>query len=229
LTKSEYVARHLREAIIAGERPAGTRIRQQQVAAALNVSPTPVREAIRRLEAEGYVESAPHTGARVTEVRDNDLEEVYRLRALLEGELAAEAARRATPAQLRRLDELAADFAATVTRSDTVAARRVNYRLHRLVWEIASRPVTLCVVDSLWAKFPQVLGSDPDRGDRSAGEHRRLLRALAAHDADEAGAAARAHVRSGREEVLRPPDPERSAPSGEARAARRPPADPAQR
>lgn len=202
VTKSEYVARRLREMVISGEMPPGTKVGQQQLAKQFNVSPTPVREAIRQLEAEGYFESVPHVGARVAEFHPHDLEEVYRLRALLEGHLAREATRHLTPAVLERLRALSADFEDAVDNGDSVAARRANYRLHTLVWETAGQPVTLSLVESLWAKFPQVLSRVADRGTRSAREHARLLDALEARDGEAAEAAVHDHVASGRREML---------------------------
>ena len=163
LTKSEYVARRLREMIISGELAPDTKVRQQHLAEAFNVSPTPVREAIRQLEAEGYVQSVPHMSPRVANFDWRNLDEVYELRGLLEGMLASEAARHMTPATLDRLRELNADFKDAVERGDSVQARRMNYRFHHLVWETARQPVTLGLVESLWAKFPQVLSRALDQ------------------------------------------------------------------
>lgn len=202
VTKSEYVARRLREMVISGEMPPGTKVRQQQVAEQFNVSPTPVREAIRQLEAEGYFESAPHVSARVAYFDHDALDEVYQVRALLEGRLAREAVRHMTPEVLERLRTLSAEFEDAVTRGDTVAERRTNYRFHSLVWQTAGQPVTLSLVESLWAKFPQVLSRVPDRGARSTHEHARLLEALEAGDGAAAEAAVHAHVASGRAEMM---------------------------
>ena len=201
-TKREYVARRLREMVIAGELAPGMRIGQHQVAQMLHVSPTPVREAIRQLTTEGYFESVPHMGARVADtLAGADLEEVYRLRATLEALLAREAAARISPADIERLRGLCADFAAAVDAGDRRVARRTNYQLHHLVWQAAEQPLTLGMVESLWAKFPQVLGRVPERGQRSRREHARLLDALEAHDSDAAEDAVRAHVASGRHEL----------------------------
>ena len=202
LTKREYVAGRLREMIISGELPAGTRIGQHQVAEMLHVSPTPVREAIRQLTTEGYFESAPHMGARVADpLHGADLDEVYGLRATLEGLLAREAAARIAPGNLQHLRQLCADFAAAVDAGDRRAARLLNYQLHHVVWQAAEQPLTLGMVESLWAKFPQVLGRVPERGVRSREEHASLMSALESRDGDAAEAAVRAHVASGRHEL----------------------------
>lgn len=203
LTKKEYVARWLREMVVSGAMRPGTRIRQQEIVEALGVSATPIREAIRQLETEGYLDSIPHIGASVREVNREGLDEVYHVRALLESWLAREAAVRVTPADIAELRELGRTFERASERNETVEARRANYRLHQLVWERARQPVTLEVVRTLWAKFPwDTLGYVEGRANRSVREHDQLLEALEAGDADAAEAAIRGHIASGKRDFL---------------------------
>jgi DNA-binding GntR family transcriptional regulator len=203
VTKSEYVAQRLREMVISGELRPGAKVRQQEVATAFDVSPTPVREAIRQLEAEGYLESTPHMSAQVAQFDYAHLDEVYWLRGMLEGALARKAISDLTPVYLERLRALNAEFAAAVANGDRILEQRLNYRLHHLVWERAHSPITLGIIESLWAKFPQVLSQVPGRGKRSVVEHERLLQALEARDGNAAEVAVRSHIASGRDEMLK--------------------------
>src|ERR1700712_2994748 len=106
LTKEEYVARYIREGIVAGRWEPGERLRQQQLADELGMSPTPVREAVRSLVKEGWLQLRPHIGVSVAEADPTKVEEVYRLREILESRLAAEAADKITPPQLRELAQV---------------------------------------------------------------------------------------------------------------------------
>ncbi len=97
----------LRAGIIEGVHPPGARVTEQQVATSAGVSRTPVREALRRLEAEGLLRFVPHQGAFVTSWSDQDAEDIFELRAMLEGYGARLAAAKATNEDARQLRSLA--------------------------------------------------------------------------------------------------------------------------
>lgn len=183
MTKKEYAAQFLREQIISGELRAGARVMQQEIAEELGVSVTPVREAIRQLETEGYLESIAHVGVRVSQMHRDGLDEVYHLRCQLEGDLAEQAARLITDKQLAEVRLRAMIFRDAVRDGDRVGARRSNYRFHLAIWEAAGRPITLELVNALWAKFPwDTLDDMTSRGPESIKEHEELLAALDAGD-----------------------------------------------
>lgn len=212
-TKQGYVADRLREMVVSGELRPGTRLRQQELADQFEVSPTPVREAIRQLETEGYLTSTPHVGVQVADVRRDGPAEVYEIRRLLEGRLAAEAAVRASEADVAWLRRAAAEFDEAVAKNDTVEARRINYRFHRRIWELADHHLTLEIVNSLWAKFPwDLLDYVPGRGERSRHEHEALVDAIAAHDPAGAEAALASHIASGQKDFLASADLNGEAP-----------------
>lgn len=194
-TKKEYAAQFLRERVISGELRSGDRVLQQKIASELGVSVTPVREAIRQLETEGYLESTAHVGVRVSRMHREGLDEVYHLRMELEGDLAAEAARRVTGAQLdgvRRCLEL---FKEAVQKGDRTGTRRANYRFHQAIWELAERPVTVELINSLWAKFPwDTLDDMENRGANAMMEHEEKLKALEARDPEASRKAEQHHI-----------------------------------
>ena len=87
----------LREAIIRGEYQPGQRLKQNELARSLGCSPVPVREALHRLAADGFIVIDPQRGARVADFNSRDLEEMYEIRMMLEGRAAQRAAERMTP------------------------------------------------------------------------------------------------------------------------------------
>jgi DNA-binding GntR family transcriptional regulator len=197
LTKKQYAADWLREMIVSGDLTPGRRVRQQEIADRLGISATPVREAILQLETEGYLEAIPHVGVRVAELPADHRDEVTELRKLLEGQLARTAAARITDEQIERLSELQLGFEEAVERSDAREARRVNYQLHRYIWDIAERDVTRQVVQGLWARVPwHSLDDVAVRGRQSVVEHAKLVAALSDRDPDGAHLATEQHIDS---------------------------------
>src|SRR5512139_4167270 len=104
---SDRAVQSLRELILGGEYAPGERLGEVELAAAIGVSRTPVREALRRLAAEGLVEITTNKGARVVEYPQADLDSIFTLRAEIEGLAARAAAERASEADIDRLGELA--------------------------------------------------------------------------------------------------------------------------
>jgi DNA-binding GntR family transcriptional regulator len=199
ITKEEFVTRRLREMVIAGMLAPGARLRQQQLALELGVSATPVREALRRLVSEGYLTSSPHVGVAVARPDIRHSEEIYEVRQRLEGYLAGLATARMKRDRSVLLRQLNDEFWQACQRQEYVTARLLNYRFHHLVWEAADRPVTLGMVEALWAKFPfDILAHSPGRPRRTVEEHERLIVALESGDAKSAEASIVDHIASGR-------------------------------
>src|ERR1700756_4552838 len=94
---ADAVARRLAQAILSGDLAPGTRLREETLATNFSVSRTPVREALIQLSASGLAHLEPNRGATVLQLTADDVSEVYHLRAVLESESAALAARRVTP------------------------------------------------------------------------------------------------------------------------------------
>src|SRR5690606_7458503 len=124
----------VRERIVRGVYPAASRITEQEVAAAAGVSRTPVREALRKLHAEGLLEFIPHQGAIVTEWTKEDRDDVFELRALLESYGAARAARRMSDVGIAQLRQLAEDqYHETLSKAPGYLTRigELNSQFHR--------------------------------------------------------------------------------------------------
>jgi DNA-binding GntR family transcriptional regulator len=197
-TKEEQVADFLREGIIAGRFERGSRLKQVDIAKMLNISVTPVREALKLLEAEGYVRSDSHRGSTVAAFDATRSEEIIGLRIMLESHLVGRAVERIDARLLAEIKDLSSQFDAAVERGDRHLTRGINYRLHRAIYAAADLPQTLNFVQILWARYPfDVVNALPGRPSRACGEHAQLIRAIGARDISGAIFATRRHIESG--------------------------------
>ncbi|MCB2074578.1 MAG: GntR family transcriptional regulator [Novosphingobium sp.] len=200
--KEETVADFLREGIISGRYARGERLKQQEIADLLQTSITPVREALKLLEAEGYVTADNYRGATVAPFDIEASREVLELRILLETKLVRCAVEKATSEDIAELKVLAAEFARAFDAGDNEAARAANYRFHHRMFEIAAMPQTLHFVQILWARYPfDLINRLKGRVTRAAEEHDDMLGAIIAGDAAAAMLATRQHIEAGWQEL----------------------------
>jgi DNA-binding GntR family transcriptional regulator len=201
-TKENQVADYIREGIIAGRFPRGARLKQQELATMLNTSITPVREALKLLEAEGYVGGDNYKGAIVAPFDIEASSEVLNLRILLETQLVRGAVELATTQDIAELKPLAEEFSRAFAAGDNEAARAANYRFHHRMFEIARLPQTLHFVQILWARYPfDVINGLQGRISRAAQEHDHILEAIIIGDAAGAMLATRRHIEAGWQEL----------------------------
>ena len=202
-TVEHQIAEILREKIIVGVIARGQKLKQAEIARLLGVSITPVREALRLLEAQGYVAVRAHRGAIVAPFVVEGAEELYELRQVLESRLTLEAARRMTPADLDALKVLNHDFFAALKSQSRPSLQEKNFRFHFRLFGIAGQPQTMDFVRMLWAKYPlEMLTKMPGRQTRVFQEHATVLSALERNDPEGAVAAMRVHIKTGWEEFL---------------------------
>jgi DNA-binding GntR family transcriptional regulator len=201
-TKENHVADFLREGIISGRFARGMRLKQQEIASMLNTSITPVREALKLLEAEGYLEADSFRGATVCHFDAESSAEILKLRILLELQLVERAASMLTEDQIAGLQQLAAEFNQAAVAKDSESARAINYRLHHRIYTYAKMPQTLHFVQVLWARYPfDLINRIEGRAKRAAAEHEELLRCLIAGDAGGAMLVMRRHIEAGWDEL----------------------------
>jgi DNA-binding GntR family transcriptional regulator len=204
-TKEDYVAEYLREGIISGRFERGARLKQAEVADALGLSITPVREALKLLEAEGYLTRESHHGVTVAQFDRDASTDVLGLRVLLEERLVRAAVIHMTDAALDELQEIEANFERAVAAGDRTSTRGINYRLHTHLYAQAQLPQSLHFVQVLWAKYPfDVINFVKGRTERAVQEHRALLRYVAAREGDKAAQAIRRHIEEGWREIQGP-------------------------
>lgn len=197
---AERAYAEIRGLILAGDASPGTPLREEALADIVGVSRTPVREALRRLEAELYAVRTPGGRLVVADWDSDDVAEIFALRAMLEGHAAARAARRMTPAQIAELRDCNAAIEAAVARAEPDIARFLteNRRFHDLILN-ASASARLAAMLAGLVEQPIVrrTATRYDRADlaRSANEHGQLVQAFSARDEDWARAVMTAHIR----------------------------------
>ncbi len=190
----DEVATHIRELIVAGRATPGTLLRLEPLADELDVSVTPVREALLLLTRDGWVDQEPNRGFRVARIGRQDVEDAYFVHALCAGELAGRAASVITPEETERLLEVV-ERMASLHAGDPVRLDELNYELHSLVYGPARSPRLLWFVTAAaryvprryWATIPGWL-------EMNQLEHQPIIDALSAHDAETAKSRMAAHI-----------------------------------
>lgn len=196
-TLGERVTGELRALLVAGRLAPGEKLSLRRVAEALGVSMMPVREAVSRLAADRALEVLPGRAVRVPVLSLDQFRELTRLRLVVEGFAAEEAARKATPSEIARIAAHDADFrkAASADPPDSAGAVAANRDLHFALYEAAGMPSLIEMIERLWLKAGPILNLDmrhePRRleGGSAMQAHARLLDALRRRDAAAARAA----------------------------------------
>jgi DNA-binding GntR family transcriptional regulator len=198
----EKVYLAVRAGIVDGSFPPGSRLGEADLAESLDVSRTPVREALRRLSSDGLIETLPNRGARVRSWSVEEIIEIFEVRALLEGRAASLAARRSTPEFVDELAELCSAMEAAATarpEPDLSRVATLNRQFHRLIMERADSPLLVGLVESvtLFALTVRTFeGYGERRLEQSMRQHRELVDAVAASDPMWAESVMRAHILS---------------------------------
>ncbi len=184
-------------AIRSGAYLPGDRLREEEIGARFGVSRTPVREALRRLEADGIIEHRPRIGAVIRSLEHNEIVELYEMRIVLERTAARMAAQHGAEAEFEAL--AAWNDRIEALRGSPAAGAAINQDFHRGLY-LAARNRFLIEAARALNNALLLLGQttyvDPDRIDVVVAEHRALLRALRSRDGEAAATAAEAHLRT---------------------------------
>ncbi len=206
---AELAYASVRNGILHGTYAAGARLTEQELAQATGVSRTPIREALRRLHAEGLVQFEPNHGAVVSLFGLEEAEEIFELRALLEpisARRAAERATAATIAELRALAELQMVESTRRTPDHLVRIGQINDRFHRLI-QAAAGSIRLEKTLAGLIEAPLILRTfgqyTPAELIRSADQHLELVQSFEARDPIWAHGIMGAHILAGRATYLR--------------------------
>jgi DNA-binding GntR family transcriptional regulator len=195
----------IREAIVDGRLAPGQRLKEEELARELGMSRTPIREALLLLHSEGLVESVPRRGATVRAYAVDDLDDVYELRAVLEGHAARRAATRVTADDVRRLEESCTRFEQLRAEDDLRDQVTENLFFHNVILDVAASDrlrdlvrkvieVPLVYKSYYWYSVEQKLISEH--------YHRQLTRALRVGDAERAELLMKEHVLEARDFLL---------------------------
>jgi GntR family carbon starvation induced transcriptional regulator len=196
-TRAQLVDGWLRQAILSGELAPGEKIRPNELAAKWGVSPTPLREALLRLEGDGLIESIPQRGARVTLLTRDSLNELYELRLLLEPVALRKSMANPEKVDAERVIAAHTAMTAAIGGDDLVLADRLHRDFHRSLYEACGSSMLLALTDtmSMHSARYRLLTAEP-RGGWAAveKEHDDLVAAFLANDTDEAVSQLEAHI-----------------------------------
>jgi DNA-binding GntR family transcriptional regulator len=182
----ELIAESLRRAIIEGLLSPGESLRQENLANHFAVSRIPVREALRQLESEGWIEFERNRGARVSKVSSAEVREIYEIRAVLEASALRAAASQHTSDSL---EHAATVLHASIASKDHTQYARFNWEFHRALYAPADRPRLISLIDSLHAQGERYLRLKldmPMHKRQSDDEHQLMFKALRAGKIDRA-------------------------------------------
>jgi DNA-binding GntR family transcriptional regulator len=188
-TKNLLVYEKIRQGIIKGTLKPGQKLVMAALAKKFKTSETPIREAIRRLESDGYVTFTPHAGAVVTEINRQELSEIYLIRISLE----ALATRLAVPFisqdDLIWLKKKNEEMKAVIEKDRYDQLARLNKAFHLRIYKAAPFPRLYKMISNLWDAFerwPSVFTYIPERAASAIREHEQIIEALESADVDRA-------------------------------------------
>ena len=183
----QEVATRLRQRIVEGLIAPGSKLNERELAEQLNVSRTPLREAIRALAAEGLVELLPNRGAVATQLSAQDVADTFEVIAGIEGQSGELAAQRITDTELAEIRALHYEMLAAFTRRDLSTYYRLNAQIHTRINAAARNPVltrTWATVNARLQALRFRSNFDEAKWQRAVDEHERMVTLLAAHDGD---------------------------------------------
>jgi DNA-binding GntR family transcriptional regulator len=194
---SDEAAVYIRELIVSGQLRPGAFIRLDRLASALSMSVTPVRQALVTLRGEGFVQLEPRRGFQVSQLREDDILDLFAVQAFVAGELAAHAAGRISDEQIARLKAILTDLEAAMQRGEPATGEALAHEFHEVVFDAADRPKLVWLMQISGRYEPRRFYADITGWERlSIREHKTILTALKRRDVDQARQAMAGHVQS---------------------------------
>jgi DNA-binding GntR family transcriptional regulator len=197
-SRAEIAYARLRTAIHGGRFRAGERVREEAIAKWLGISRTPVRDALKRLESDGLLSSAPRRGLVVADLDQQQVTELYVVRDLLEGLAARLAAQHASAAEIAAMRDLLERQSRT-SADDLPALATLNRLFHDVIYRAARNRYLIAVLDSFEGSLALLPGTTyvaPGRATSALREHTQVVDSIERRDADRADRVARAHIQA---------------------------------
>jgi DNA-binding GntR family transcriptional regulator len=202
LPEHETTYRRLRDLVLFGALAPGQKVTIQGLVADLGAGMTPVREAIRRLTAEGALAPLGNRRVEVPRLARAELDELALVRLAVEPELARRACARATPAAAAALAALDAQIDTAIAAGDVAGYLRGNHAFHFALYDLAAAPILRGIAQGLWLRTGPSLRVVIEAGRQPGPDrHREALAALAAQDPEALAQAVAADIRQGIERI----------------------------
>lgn len=195
LQLNEEAAAYIRDLILSGRLNAGDQVPVDQVADELQISATPVREALVTLRAEGFLSLEPRRGFIVVPLRPDDVHDMWRVQALIAGDLAARAAERISDTALQEAFDIQGRMKDAYRHRADATVEELNFAFHRLINRSADSPKLSWMLRLTMRYVPERFFAEIEGWtDASLGDHTEILQALKAHDPERARTAMREHL-----------------------------------
>jgi len=201
----DIVFEALKDAIVKGQLKPGERLMEQQIAEELGVSRTPVREAIRKLELEGFIIMIPRRGAYVSDVSLKDVAQVFEVRAAMESLAAGLAAQRITDEQLEDLERKFVEAKAALENSDLEMAIRFDSEFHEIIYQASRNDRLVQILSNLREQIHRYRSASlahPGRLKDTMEEHKNLLDAIYQRNVGLAEKLAKEHIENAENIIL---------------------------
>lgn len=186
-TLREKILETIREAILRGQLKPGEKVAEPELAERFGISRTPIREAFRQLESEGYLTVIPRKGAVVTSLSERAVEEFYAIKSILEGYAARMAAENLSPRDIERLEAINQRLAQLADEGDVKTFFKVHNEFHELFIKAADNEKLLELINQLMLKFNRLRLASlslPGRMQISVQEHKKIIEAFKNKDGE---------------------------------------------
>lgn len=201
----EIVCDTLRQAIVDGVFKPGERLMEIKLADEMGVSRTPVREAIRKLEIEGFVELVPRRGTYVSDISVKDITDVYEIRIVLDVLAAVLSTERITPEEINKMRSLLDDIDAHIKKGEFDQIVEADSAFHDVLYQASHNQRLVMMINNLRDQFTRLRMRSmkyPGRLKNTQREHRELVDAIAARDIERAKATVCSHLENAEATLL---------------------------
>ncbi|MBW2297559.1 MAG: GntR family transcriptional regulator [Deltaproteobacteria bacterium] len=202
----QHVFENIKQAIIKGDIPSGQRLVESRLAATLDISRTPVREAIHKLEREGYLTKRPRGGFVVLGLGSDDIEETFGIRGVLEGYAARLAAIKHDEKDLEPLEARIRTFQQHLNNGNLEVLPDINTEFHELLYALSRSPRLIKMINDLKDqiyRFRQMILKDAELAGMSNEDHRHMLEFIKRRDAKGVEKVVREHLMRGQTAVMK--------------------------
>jgi len=205
MTLRERIVDFVKDAIVTGRLKPGERVPEQEVAENFGISRTPIREAFRQLESEGFITVTPRKGAVVSPITDRDVSEFYAIKSLLEGYAARTACSKLTPRDIKRLETLNANMVKCAERGDFKGFFKLDNQFHYTFIKACGNDKLFNLIQHLvqqFERFRMTALSLPGRMQESTKQHDQILEGFKTKSVDTVEALVRDNAEKGRDVLV---------------------------
>ena len=200
-----HIFTHLKKAILKGDISPGSRLIENKIARDLEISRTPVREALHKLEREGLIKQIPQGGYAVTGLTREDIEDLFGIRSLLESYAAGLAAKNPAQEDLVLLEQKNREFQRCLDQDQLGRLSEINTEFHDILYSMSGRPLLIKMISQIQAqtyRFRNIILIDKKNAEISLKLHIALVKALKKRDTDQVEKLLKKHILRGRRFVL---------------------------